>query len=195
MNFCECGGEVDIRYGGHGAKFYAECRECGKTVDLKAVDRLGAIQEWNNRNEEKTMNLIPKIAEMLGVEIGEEFDLCNGMDSNIRMGCIYKFSNDCLLCADEDDKDCFGVAFDKTLRCMLNGSLKIIKLPFEPKLGEQYWSVCWNEHELGSTVIMRCDYSGYFSDKYCGNVFRNQAEAEAHKFEIYEKLTGKEWGK
>ena len=46
------------------------------------------------------MNLIPMIAKELGVEGGEKFDLCNGMDSSIRMGCIYKFSNDCLLCAD-----------------------------------------------------------------------------------------------
>ena len=29
---------------------------------------------------------------------------------------------------------------------------------------------------------------------YCGNVFRTEKEAEAHKYEIYEKLTGKKWG-
>ena len=139
------------------------------------------------------MNLIPKIAEMLGVEIGEKFDLYN-MDSSIRMGCIYKFSNDCLMCADEDDKDCFGVASDKTLRCMLNGSLKIIKLPFEPKDGEHYWYVLWNEHELGSSTSIWRENIDHYQSKYCGNVFRKQSEAEAHKYEIYEKLTGKKWG-
>ena len=141
------------------------------------------------------MNLIPKIAEMLGVEIGEEFDLCNGMDSSIRMGCIYKFSNDCLMCADEDDKDCFGVASDKTLRCMLNGSLKIIKLPFEPKNGDRYFRIFI--HSNGDINVCSDTWMDWTTDymcKYCGNVFRTEEEAEKHKAEIYEKLIGKKWG-
>lgn len=140
------------------------------------------------------MNLIPKIAEMLGVEIGEEFDLCNGMDSGIRMGCIYKFTNDCLMCADEDDKDCFGVASDKILRCMLNGSLKIIKLPFEPKEGERYWYVFFKKDFISTNDTMFLFYYEHYCRKYCGNCFRTEAEAEKHKYEIYEKLTGKKWG-
>ena len=141
------------------------------------------------------MNLIPKICEMLGVEIGEEFDLCNGMDSSIRMGCIYKFSNDCLMCADEDDKDCFGVASDKTLRCILNGSLKIIKIPFQPKEGERYWYVCWDLITKAPYVTDSefCDVDMCCHHKYCGNCFRTQAEAEREKYNIYEKLTGKKW--
>ena len=140
------------------------------------------------------MNLIPKIAEMLGVEIGEEFDLCNGMDSSIRMGCIYKFSNDCLMCADEDDKDCFGVASDKTLRCILNGSLKIIKLPFEPKNGDRYFRIFIHSNgdiNVCSDTWMDCTID--YMCKACGNCFRTEAEAEKHKYEIYEKLTGKKW--
>ena len=142
------------------------------------------------------MNLIPKIAEMLGVEIGEEFDLCNGMDSSIRMGCIYKFSNDCLMCADEDDKDCFGVASDKTLRCILNGSLKIIKLPFEPKDREKYWTAYWKGIVDMPCALYEiwCGDSIDFANKVSGNCFRTEAEAEKHKYEIYEKLTGKKWG-
>ena len=141
------------------------------------------------------MNLIPKIAEMLGVEIGEEFYLCNGMDSSIRMGCIYKFSNDCLMCADEDDKDCFGVASDKTLRCMLNGSLKIIKLPFEPKDGEPVWMVnFYNENYVFTLKTTWHDTMLGCAIKQIGNCFRTEKEAEKHKYEIYEKLTGKKWG-
>ena len=140
------------------------------------------------------MNLIPIIAKELGVEVGEEFDLCNGMDSSIRMGCIYKFSNDCLMCADEDDKDCFGVASDKTLRCILNGSLKIIKLPFEPKEGERYWYVYWVTDYIRVTDTPFADDDMHYHHKYCGNCFRTEAEAEKHKYEIYEKLTGRKWG-
>ena len=139
------------------------------------------------------MNLIPKIAELLGVEIGEEFDLYN-MDSSIRMGCIYKFSNDCLMCADEDDKDCFGVASDKTLRCILNGSLKIIKLPFEPKNGDRYFEIFIHSNgDINVCSDTWMDWTTDYMRKYCGNCFRTEAEAEKHKYEIYEKLTGKKW--
>ena len=140
------------------------------------------------------MNLIPKICEMLGVEIGEGFDLCNGMDSCIRMGCIYKFSNDCLMCADEDDKDCFGVASDKTLRCILNGSLKIIKIPFEPKNGDRYFRIfIRSDGDIDVCSDTWMDWTTDYMCTYCGNCFRTRAEAEKHKYEIYEKLTGKKW--
>lgn len=137
------------------------------------------------------MNLIPKIAEMLGVEIGEEFDLCNGMDSSIRMCRIYKFSDSCLMCADEDDKDCFGVASDKTLRCIINGSLKVIKLPFEPKKGDKYFII-----SVVDKTVFPFIWDGTTTDycyKACGNCFRTEKEAEKHKHEIYEKLTGRKW--
>ena len=32
-----------------------------------------------------------------------------------------------------------------------------------------------------------------WADKYCGNCFRTQSEAEKHKYEVYERLTGKKW--
>lgn len=63
--------------------------------------------------------------------------------------------------------------------------------PFEPKLRQRYWYIAVADKEVvgmtwvGTTV----DYAF----KYCGNCFRTQAEAEAHKYEIYERLTGKKW--
>ena len=186
MNFCECGGEVDIRYGGHGAKFYAECRECGKTVYLKAANRSGAIQEWNNRNEEKTMNLIPKICEMLGVEIGEEFKLhWNGVEQTG----IFRFTNYRLESKfrDEEDWDECSVLTE-----LLNGGITIIKLPFEPKEGEKYWYVYVGDNELGHTTFTEANTNDLMR-VYCGNCFRTEAEAQAHKQEIYEKLTGRKW--
>jgi len=194
LNLCECGGEVDIRFGGHGANFYAECRECGKTVDLEAVDMPGAVQEWNNRKGKPTKNYIPEIAKMLGVEIGEEFEVLPKIAGPGYKSSRYRFSeqglefSNYIHCPSET-----GWSHTDTITGLLNGKISIIKLPFEPKDGEQYWHACWNEHNLGSTISIWRDMVGQLSDKYCGNVFRTQNEAEAHKYEVYERLTGKKW--
>jgi hypothetical protein len=37
------------------------------------------------------------------------------------------------------------------------------------------------------------DWTKDYMCAYCGNCFRTREEAEAHKYEIYEKLTGKRW--
>ena len=87
-------------------QFYCEVyNEAISETYLAVMRHLHDDNDWNNEQLEELFynsnnDLIPMIAKELGVEVGEKFDLCNGMDSSIRMGCIYKFSNDCLLCAD-----------------------------------------------------------------------------------------------
>ena len=131
------------------------------------------------------MNLIPKIAEMLGVEIGEEFRIKDesGIDED-----FHRFT------------DCGLVYYDQAM-CewqesariidLIDGRAEVVKKPFEPKKGEKYfvvsvvdktvWPYTWEE-----TTTDYCF-------KACGNCFRTEAEAKKHKIEIYEKLTGKKW--
>lgn len=195
LNLCECGGEVDIRFGGHDANFYAECRECGKTVDLEAVDMPGAVQEWNNRKGKPTKNYIPKIAKMLGVEIGEEFEVLPKIAGPGYKSSRYRFSEYCLQYSNYIHYPSeTGWSPTNTITGLLNGKISIIKIPFEPKDGEQYWYVCWNEHGIGATVSIWRNMVSHYADKYCGNVFRTQTEAEEHKYEVYERLTGRKWG-
>ena len=141
------------------------------------------------------MNLIPKIAELLGVEIGEEFKLkqTNGdiksakyRFRNIGDQTIYEHTDYCgdwTMCSAED------------VGLLVLGKHEIVKMPFEPKDGERYWYVYWNytlEHPCVTDISFE-DSDMCYHHIYCGNCFRTKAEAEKHKYEIYEKLTGKKW--
>lgn len=132
------------------------------------------------------MNLIPKIAELLGVEIEEEFKI-------VPLEGIYRLSD-------------FGLQTKLFLKSgerwessrymtpLLTGQYQIKKIPFEPKHGEHYWRVRWDSLAIAAFRVTWLDSSDQDClYKYAGNCFRTEAEAEKHKYEIYEKLTGKKW--
>lgn len=74
------------------------------------------------------------------------------------------------------------------------------KKPWKPKWGEKFYSIYWyfdtddnkwnievacnilSPHNIGTTM---------YADM--GNCFKTKKEAEANKFAIYKRLTGKEW--
>ena len=135
------------------------------------------------------MNLIPKICELLGVEIGEKFYI--GSEEKIE-GAYYYFSSTELLYHVPNRTPDYAQYRD--LADLIYGDKKIIKLPFEPKDGEHYWRVRWNSVAIAVfrvTFFDSDDEDHLF--KYCGNCFRTETEAEKHKYEIYEKLTGRKW--
>ena len=137
------------------------------------------------------MNLIPEIAEKLGVELGEEFKLKSNEAGEYDE--IYRFDENAAL----QMKNRCGWGMSCRLADVLAGKIEIIKLPFEPKEGEIYWSVAWSEteHLIVVCTLHWISNDRCYADKYCGNCFRNESEAEKHKYEIYEKLTGKKWEK
>lgn len=51
LNFCECGGEVDLVY--TGLHYFIVCRECGYVYIVNANNRLDAIKEWNEKRWDK----------------------------------------------------------------------------------------------------------------------------------------------
>ena len=135
------------------------------------------------------MNLIPKICELLGVEIGEEFKIA-GNEMNI----FHFDEHRGLLVRINEMHDYAEPANGEKYAKLLNGFSKIVKLPFEPKDGETYYFVSWYTLEPLHADKATWKNEGIdYKQKYCGNVFRTEAEAEAHKYEIYEKLTGKKW--
>lgn len=137
-------------------------------------------------------NYMPDVAKLLGVELEEEFNI----DS--RGKTIYKLT----------EKGLFALSIlngwekyeDFLLAALLCGELTIKKLPWKPKNGDTYCSVYWerntrtNKWEIGVAV-------GTFGDRYSqhnfyadvGNCFRTRKEAEAQKYEIFKRLTGKDW--
>lgn len=140
------------------------------------------------------MNLIPKICEMLGVEVGEEFNAKHANIGKILTNskeepAIFKFGNDGLYAKCSDGS---GDFFLIGMGNFLKGDYEIVKLPFEPKEGElYYWVSIVKPPKVEKKYYLRETFD--CTNKYCGNCFRTEAEAEAHKFEIFEKLTGKKW--
>lgn len=119
-------------------------------------------------------NLIPEIAKMLGVELGEEFKIKG------RKGLTYKFIIDELIVCNDNNTETAYISANMTLVSLIRGNSEIIKLPWKPKKGELYysfgfrncpkWGVSqqnWGNHP--------CDYA--LLDK--GWIYRTRAEAEA----------------
>lgn len=78
-------------------------------------------------------NLIPEIARMLGVEIGEEFKI-KGLE-----GAIYKFVVGGLLVSDDVAEKVYTTA-NMPLIGLVRGDFEIVKLPWKPKEGQTVYS-------------------------------------------------------
>ena len=141
------------------------------------------------------MNLIPKICEMLEVEVGEEFKL--KLTSGDIKSAKYRFRNigDQIIYEHTDFCGDWTMCSAEAVGLLVLGKHEIVKLPFEPKEGEIYWSVAWSEtpHLIAVCNLHWHSNDKCYANKYAGNCFRTEAEAKKHKYEIYEKLTGRKW--
>ncbi|WP_417088479.1 hypothetical protein [Eubacterium maltosivorans] len=124
-------------------------------------------------------NYMPEVARMLGVEIGEEFDI---LDSE---GCVkgigpYMFTNEDIINGDG------GRAHDWLLLYLLYGKNTIQKRPWRPKDDDEYWFV-----ELDGDV----QYSYFYKDNESdlaslnmGNCFQSKEAAKAAVPEMLAKF-------
>ena len=118
-------------------------------------------------------NLIPQIAQMLGVEIGEEFKV----DRYEYDGMTCKFAENMLMSRSDLKGAEWGIT-DVILSTLLAGDAEIVKLPWKPKKGETYYTFellngKWIVHLLWWAEVP-CHYA--LLDK--GWVYRTKAEAE-----------------
>ena len=137
------------------------------------------------------MNLIPMIVKELGVEVGEEFGIREVENCNTEMFRYkYRFTQ-----TELQFKSGNYWVHTTIPTSLLTGQAEIKKLPFEPKEGGIYWSVAWSEtpHLIAVCNLHWHSNDKCYADKYAGNCFRTNAEAEKHKYEIYKKLTGRKW--
>ena len=129
-------------------------------------------------------NLIPEIAKLLGVEIGEKFIIENA-EHNLQV----------VLVADglHVTKDDFlGSSNSKLLQNVLCGLFGVKKLPWEPREGDMYYIL--NTRALFIESFMWGDSTFDYAAKDMGIIYRTKAEAEAHLEEDYKRLTGKPLG-
>lgn len=79
-------------------------------------------------------NLIPQIAEMLGLQLGEEFKV-KGYDK-----VTYKFASDGLKLTYDNDIEISDLTAKVAFVALLNGTNEIVKLPWNPKIYDIYWT-------------------------------------------------------
>lgn len=118
-------------------------------------------------------NLIPQIAQMLGVEIGEEFKV-KGDDET-----TYIFTDDGLKLTYDGGIGIVEISSDVAFVDLVNGKDEIIKLPWQPKKGDVYFTF----GRLGDKWVVRSLWWGGFPEEYAlldkGWVYRSEKEAQA----------------
>lgn len=118
-----------------------------------------------------TKNLIPEIARMLGVELGEEFKIKD-----------YEWTltiTDKGLMAADDSSETGWTPANALFVVLLNGDAEIVKIPWKPKKGDVYFSFAL----LGDKWVVRPLWCGGFPNEYAllekGWVYRTCEEAQA----------------
>lgn len=120
-------------------------------------------------------NLIPEIAKMLGVEIGEEFKV-KGDDET-----TYIFTDDGLKLTYDGGIGIVEISSDVAFAALVNGKDEIVKLPWKPKKGDVYYTFSFGGlSEEWVVVKQQWDahpYERALFDK--GWVYRTKEEAQA----------------
>ena len=123
-------------------------------------------------------NLITIVAEELGVEIGEEFEVEDAGQ--------YRFTETRL-----EYKQSDGSYSPAILPFNFLNERQIIRSPFEPKLGQSYWT--YSADWTPDWEMHWCDASWEHMALKAGCVFRTEEEALAARPAKYKELTGKDW--
>lgn len=132
-------------------------------------------------------NLIPRIAEMLGVEMEEAFKIRRPDYEVCENGIYAFFENEGLVKKNKQGEFDNNSSIEFEDLCL--GNYEIVKLPWEPKEGEQFY-----RPNIMLKKVSNALWSGStleYSLKALGMIYRSREEAEAHFAEDYERLTGK----
>jgi hypothetical protein len=135
-------------------------------------------------------NLIPVIADHLGIQIDEEFDVNISYMGEAKYH-RYKLTKQGLVRKKGTDEWGSSPGFLERLVC---GDFEITKLPYEPKYGEKYWTYAGSDG-YGSWGIYHAtwtDSAGDYIYKSAGCIFRTKEEAVTALSEKYKELTGRE---
>ena len=127
------------------------------------------------------MNYYKQIAEMLGLELEQEFVMTD-LDGKRKDTITYKFTEDGLFSKAND----LSAKVTLILDLLLTGKYKAVPKPWKPKNGDAYWRY---RPQVGNASL-----SAWLDDgiDFCrwksGNCFRTKEEAETKGKEIMEKL-------
>ena len=114
-------------------------------------------------------NYMSQVAKMLGVELGERFDI-NGFNEFyfLETDGLYSFNGTYCKC-------------DEYFSKLLAGELTIKHEPWKPKRGETYWYV-EKDGDIWEMEWHPCRYMSDHVNRYkLGNCYRTRKEAEANR--------------
>ena len=116
-------------------------------------------------------NLIPQIAQMLGVKLGEEFKI-----KGYELTC--KITDDKGLMAADDSSETGWTPANTLFAVLLNDKDEIVKIPWKPKMYEEYWTFgkLGKQWIVGTLIWKELPYEILLLGK--GWVYRTRAEAE-----------------
>ena len=132
------------------------------------------------------MKYYKQFAEMLGLELGQEFVLTD-IDGNRKDKWTYKITEDGFLSKPQASVNWSVMPICTfTIENLLNGDIKATPKPWKPKTGEKYWyySDVWEE----ARCINWEDWMRDLSFWKAGNCFRTEEEAKAKYKEIMEQI-------
>lgn len=121
-------------------------------------------------------NLIPEIAQMLGVEVGEEFKI-KGADTDYNEY-TYFFADSGLKVKFDKHPDVIPSTAFAAVPDLLNGNAEVIKLPWKPKECEDYYTF---GKSFGKWSVLKSHWSNHPFDLALldkGWIFRTYDEAE-----------------
>lgn len=119
-------------------------------------------------------NLIPEIAKMLGVELGEEFKI----DKYDEM--TFKFAENMLVARADFKGAKWGITY-VVLSELLGGDAEIVKIPWKPKEEEHYYTFTSTYKYTKWKIGLNCWHTEPQNLAFlkAGWVFRTRQEAEA----------------
>lgn len=118
------------------------------------------------------MNHMAEVAKMLGVELGEEFDIDCATDV-----LSAKITDTGFHIINSNNLEFNGLF----LNLLLSGQLEIKRKPWKPKRGETYWYV-EKDGDIWEMEWHSCRYMSDHVNRYkLGNCYRTREEAEANR--------------
>lgn len=123
-------------------------------------------------------NYMPEVAKMLGVEIGEEFDILVNEAEMLVHG-PYKIIDNAIV-------DYVGCKTKNLLYGLLTGVYTLQKRPWRPKDGEEYWAVLTNG-DVGWRYFRKGNANS-LAFLYMGNCFPTEEAALAAVTEMLAKF-------
>lgn len=130
------------------------------------------------------MNYYKQFAEMLGLELEQEFVLTDS-DGKRENENTYRIKADGLFCK-RSQQDYWGCTSSLTLLELVNGNVKAVPKPWKPQKGKRYWrySPSWEDAIYAVWYGDTCDLTTWKA----GNCFETKEEAETKGKEIVEQI-------